>query len=118
MLSSLSRVQLFVTPWTVARQPTGFSRQEHWRGWPVPPPGGLPNCVPGASQIFLPEYPTSTPNQNAQNLILSIRISIIHIDLSQRMAKARQKCRKLFLTPLSDEPLTKNHSPNLYIPNT
>ena len=64
-----------MTPWTVACQAplsTGFSRQEHWHGWPVPPPGGHPNCVPGASQIFLPEYPTSTPNQNAQNLILLI----------------------------------------------
>ena len=33
------------TPWTVARQaplPTGFSRQEHWRGLPCPPPGDLP----------------------------------------------------------------------------
>ena len=32
---SLSRVQIFGTPWTVAHQAplsTGFSRQEHWRG--------------------------------------------------------------------------------------
>ena len=31
----LSRVQLFLTPWTVARQAplsTGFSRQEYWMG--------------------------------------------------------------------------------------
>ena len=31
------RVRLFVTAWTVARQAplsTGFSRQEHWGGWP------------------------------------------------------------------------------------
>ena len=37
----LSRVWLFVTPWTVARQaahPWGFSRQEYWSGLPVPPP--------------------------------------------------------------------------------
>ena len=35
MLSRFSRVQLLVTPWTVARQPPlsmGFSRQEHWSG--------------------------------------------------------------------------------------
>ena len=42
----LSRVQLFVTPWTVARQAPlsmEFSRQEHWSGLPFPPPRDLPN---------------------------------------------------------------------------
>ena len=41
---SLSHVQLFVTPWTVAHQAPlsrGFSRQEHWSGLPCPPPGDL-----------------------------------------------------------------------------
>ena len=36
-VKSLSRVQLFVTPWTVAHQappPMGFSRQEYWSGLP------------------------------------------------------------------------------------
>ena len=35
----LSHVQLFVTPWTVARQaplPMGFPRQEYWSGLPFP----------------------------------------------------------------------------------
>ena len=43
---SLSRVQLFVTPWTEAHQAPpsmGFSRQEYWSGLPFPSPGGLPN---------------------------------------------------------------------------
>ena len=42
----LSSVQLFVTPWTVARQAPlimGFSRQEYWSGLPFPPPGDLPD---------------------------------------------------------------------------
>ena len=41
-----SQVQLFVTPWTVARGAPlsmGFSRQEHWSGLPFPPPGHLPD---------------------------------------------------------------------------
>ena len=40
----VSRVQLFVTPWTVAHQDLfmGFSRQEYWSGLPFPPPGDLP----------------------------------------------------------------------------
>ena len=43
---SLSRVRLFVTPWTVAYQvppSMGFSRQEYWSGLPFPSPGDLPN---------------------------------------------------------------------------
>ena len=43
---SLSRVPLFVTPWTVARQTPrsmGFSRQEHWSGWPLPSPYDPPD---------------------------------------------------------------------------
>ena len=38
--------RLFETPWTVARQAplfTGLSRQEHWSGFPCPPPGDLPD---------------------------------------------------------------------------
>ena len=45
-VKSLSRVRLFVTPWTVAHQASlsvGFSRQEYWSGLPFPSPGGLPN---------------------------------------------------------------------------
>ena len=45
-MKSLSRVQLFATPWTVAYQappPIGFSRQECWSGLPFPSPGDLPD---------------------------------------------------------------------------
>ena len=45
-MKSLSRVQLFATPWTVARQaPLSlvFSRQEYWSGLPFPSPEDLPN---------------------------------------------------------------------------
>ena len=40
-VNSLSRVQLFRTPWTTAYQappPMGFSRQEYWSGLPLPFP--------------------------------------------------------------------------------
>ena len=46
MLSHFSRVRLFVTLWTIARQTprsTGFSRQEYWSGLPCPPLGDLPD---------------------------------------------------------------------------
>ena len=48
----LSRVRLFATPWTVARQAPlsmGFSRQEHWSGLPFSPPGDLPGIKPPSS---------------------------------------------------------------------
>ena len=55
VLSYLSPVRLFVTPWTVACQPPlsmGFSRQEYWSGLPCPPPGDLsdPRIEPGTPQ--------------------------------------------------------------------
>ena len=42
---SLSRVRLFVTPWTIAHQAPlsmGFSRQEYWSGLPLPSPRDFP----------------------------------------------------------------------------
>ena len=45
-VKSLSCVQLFMTPWTVAYQAPpsmGFSRQEYQSGLPFPSPGDLPN---------------------------------------------------------------------------
>ena len=52
----LSRVRLFVTPWTVAcRAPPsmGFSRQEYRSGLPFPSPGDLPNpgIEPGSAAL-------------------------------------------------------------------
>ena len=45
-VKSLSHVQLFVTPWTVAYQAPlsmGFSTQEYWSGVPLPSPVDLPD---------------------------------------------------------------------------
>ena len=42
----LQGVQLFATPWTVARQAPlsmGFLKQVYWSGFPVPAPGDLPD---------------------------------------------------------------------------
>ena len=42
----LSRVQLFVTPWTLAHQAPlslGFLRKEYWSGLPCLLPGDLPD---------------------------------------------------------------------------
>ena len=73
-LSCFSRVQLFVTLWTVARQAPlfmRFSRQEYWNGLPCPPLGDLPGTgIEPASPaspalqvdplLLLPEKPLHT----------------------------------------------------------
>ena len=74
-VKSFSRVQLFVTPWTVAYQALrsmGFSRQEYWSGLPCPPPGDLPDLgIKLASPVSpvlqtdsLPLEPLGKPGQN------------------------------------------------------
>ena len=64
-MKSLSRVQLFATPWTVAHQAPpsmGFSRQEHWSGLPFPSPGDLPNPgIEPRSPVLQADALTSEP---------------------------------------------------------
>ena len=55
-VKSLSRVQLFETPWTVANQSPpsrGFFRPEYWSGLPFPSPENLPNpgIKPGSPSL-------------------------------------------------------------------
>src|SRR5574340_452792 len=64
-VKSLTRLQLFATPWTVdyqARSSMGFSRQEYWSGLPFPSPGDLhdPGIEPGLP-IFQADALTSEP---------------------------------------------------------
>ena len=63
---SLSGVQLFVTPWTVAHQAplsAGFHRQEYWSEWPfstsgdLPDPGTKPGSPVLAGRFFTTEPP-------------------------------------------------------------
>ena len=67
-VKSLSRVQLFVTPWTVAYQALpymGFSRQEYWSGVPFPSPGDLPNpgIEPGSPALQADALPSEPPGK-------------------------------------------------------
>ena len=57
---SLSRVRLFATPWTIARQaplPMEFSRQEYRSGLPFPPPGIKPGSSALQANFFSPSEP-------------------------------------------------------------
>ena len=63
-VKSLSCVQLFATPWTVAYQASlslGFSRQEYWSGLPFPSLGDLPDpgIEPGSPALQADAYPLS-----------------------------------------------------------
>ena len=62
-VKSLSHVQLFATPWTVAYQAPlflGFSRQEYSSGFPFPSPGDLPNpgIEPGSLKLQADALPS------------------------------------------------------------
>ena len=80
-VKSLSRVQLFVTPWTVTYQALrsmGFSRQEYWSGLPFPSPGDLPNPgieprSPALQTDTLPSEPLGKLRVNIQYLFFSFR---------------------------------------------
>ena len=80
---SLSRVQLFVTPWTAAFQAPlsmGFSRQEYWSGVPLPSPWPRSKCkfTFQVNQQYKREHkrrPTPTRRNNRQFIRVDLRKS-------------------------------------------
>ena len=67
-LLSLSRVQVFVTPWTVALQAPlslGFSRQEYWSELPCPLTGDLPKpgIKPRSPALQVDSLPSEPPGK-------------------------------------------------------
>ena len=76
-MCSVSHVQHFATPWTVAQQAllsVGLSRQEYWSGLPFPPQGELPNpgiepesaVSPALALHFLPLSHLRSPQHSLQ----------------------------------------------------
>ena len=71
VVQSLSHVQFFVTPWTVAhRAPLFmvFSRQEYWSGLPFCSPGDLPDpgiepTSPALANRFFTAKPPGNPGK-------------------------------------------------------
>ena len=62
---SLSYVQLFATPWTIAHPfpfSMGFSRQEYWSGWLFLSPGDLPDpgITPGSPELQANSLPSES----------------------------------------------------------
>ena len=77
-VKSLSHVQLFVTPWTVAHQTPpsmGFSRQESWSGLPFPSPGDLPDPgIEPRSPTLQADNLTSEPPGNDKGAYIQISL--------------------------------------------
>ena len=66
----LSHGQLFVTPWTVARQAPlsmEFSRQAYWSGLPFPTPGDLPD---------------QKDNKNVSHNVMNVKMGALRCELS------------------------------------
>ena len=78
-VKSLSHVQLFVTPWTVAYHAPpsmGFSRQGYWSGLPFPSPGIFPTqgLNPG-----LPHWRQTLPSEPPGKPRYYIYIYVFHM---------------------------------------
>ena len=91
LLSLFSRVQLFATLQTIARQAPlsmGFPRQEYWSGFPFPSPGDLPN--PGTEPISLMSsamagrFFTTSATWKAQDILPQI---IINCSVTQAISR-------------------------------
>ena len=72
LAQSLSHVEFFATPWTLACQAPlsmEFSRQEYWNGLPFPSPGAFPDpgikpvspVSPALQAHLLPTEPSEKP---------------------------------------------------------
>ena len=83
---TLSRVRLFMTPWTVAYQTPlsmGFSRQEYWSWLPFPSPGDLPDpgIEPGSPALQANTLPSEHCPTNSNQLQFSSVQSLSHVRL-------------------------------------
>ena len=73
---SLSRVWLFVTPWTI--ESMEFSRPEYWSGSPFPSPEDLPNPgIEPRSLTLKADSLTSWTTREAQICSISSRYSVL-----------------------------------------
>ena len=96
---SFSRVRLFAAPWTEARQAplsTGFSRQEHWRGLPCPPPEDLPNprIGPRSPTLQADSLPAEPPGKPQNTGVGSLSL-LQGIFLTQESNPGLRYCRRI-----------------------
>ena len=95
MLSGFSRVQLFVTPWTVACQAPlsmEFSRQEYWGVLPFPSPGNLPEPVikHGSPALQADSLPAELPGKSDPKLDFPPSLGVLELLVCK--SQTRRKC--------------------------
>ena len=82
VVQSLGRVQLFVTPWTLACQAplsVGFSRQEYWSGQPFPSPDDLSHLgiESGSPALQADSLPIEPPGKPYYNICAVLSCSVV-----------------------------------------
>ena len=120
-MKSLSRVQLFVTPWTVAYQTPpsmGFPRQEYWSGLPFPSSEDLPNpgIEPGSPTLYadalLSELPGNLDHKRSPYILLFSNtfcfLCALPSFISKRITAAAAAAKSLQLCPTLCDPLDGN----------
>ena len=98
----LSRVRLFVTPWTVAHQAPpsmGFSRQEYWSGLPFPSPADLPNPgieprSPALQADTLTSEPPGKPLISGTDTILDGQVHVQGFHFQDKVATTPSKVQR------------------------
>ena len=96
---SLSCVQLFATPWTVAHQaphPWEFSRQGYWSGLPFPTPGDLPNpgIKPRSPMLQVDSLPAEPPGKPKNTAVGSLSL-LQKIFPTQESKRGLLHCRQI-----------------------
>ena len=105
----LSRVQLFVIPWTIACSAPlsiGFSRQEYWSGLPFPSPGDLLTQRSSLSLLHWQDDPLPLSHLGSlkTNIVMlcqlyinkqCYRVVIINVLITNKEVKAQRRCELL-----------------------
>ena len=91
---SLSRVQLFATPWTT--QSMEFSRPEYWSGEPFPSPGDLPNpgIKPRSPALQADSLPAEPPGKPKNTGVGSLSL-LQQLFLTQESNPGLLYCRRI-----------------------
>ena len=95
-MKSLSRVQLFATPRTVAHQVSPsmeFSRQEYWTGLPFPSPGDVPDpeIEPRSPTLQVDSLPAKPQGKLKNTGVGSLSINSI-FDWKKTKSSSRGTC--------------------------
>ena len=96
----LSRVPLFATPWTIARQAllsVGFFKQEYWSGLPFPSPGDLPDPGVEPESLALQAdpllcQPPGEPREKRQDVLTVGVFSLSSSPINEQTARYPLRC--------------------------